>query len=157
MIRRSTLLALLISVALGALTACALLSPEASFAPSHPQALETGRPMCSECHGKDLHKGGGKTYASYDHTVGFAKEHKVPATQDAATCASCHAPSFCSDCHAGKTVLSPAVKLGNRPDRLSPHKAGYLNLHKLEGRMDPTGCYKCHGRANNGSCRACHR
>ncbi len=154
--RRSTLLALLVTLVFGVMTACALLSPEASFSSSH-QAMPSGRPTCSECHGKDLHKGGAKTYASYDHTVNFVKEHKVPAVQDSATCAACHAPSFCSDCHAGKSVVSPAVKLGNRPDRMSPHKAGYLTLHKLDGKMDPTGCFKCHGRANNGSCRACHR
>ncbi len=156
MSRRGSLLAVLVCLALGILTACALISPEASFSPTH-QALEAGRPICSDCHGKDLHAGGGKSYAAYDHGATFAKDHGKQAQQDSATCASCHAPSFCSDCHAGKTVLSPSVKLGNRPDRMSPHKPGYLNLHRIEGKMDPTGCYKCHGRANNGSCRACHR
>lgn len=155
MIRRSAF-ALVVVIALGVLTACGLLAPEASFTAKH-QELPAGRPICTTCHEKEQHNGAGKAYGAFDHTPGFATSHKVPALQDGATCAACHAPSFCSDCHTGKGILSPAVKLGNRPDRLSPHKAGYLTLHRIDGKIDPTGCFKCHGRANNGSCRACHR
>lgn len=155
MIRRSAF-ALMIAVALGVLTACGLLAPEATFTSRH-QPLPEGRPQCTTCHEQEVHAGSGKTYQAFDHTADFAVNHKVVALQDANTCAACHAPSFCSDCHAGKGIVAPAVKLGNRPDRRTPHKAGYLSLHQIDGKIDPTGCFKCHGRANNGSCRACHR
>lgn len=142
---------------LGLMSACALVSPEASFARTHPQELPNGRPTCSECHGTEAVKSTQKTFASLNHTATFAKDHKVQATQDAATCATCHAQSFCSDCHGGKTVMPASTKLGNRPDRVSPHRGGYLTMHRIDGKIDPTGCFKCHGRANNEKCSACHR
>lgn len=157
MFRRNLLLTLAIVFGLGALTACALLSPEPSFAPSHPQKLDQGRPMCSECHMAEQAKGAMKPYASFDHTPTFVKDHRLQAASDSNTCATCHAPSFCSDCHGGKTMMKPSVKNADRPDRAMPHRGDYLTLHKMDGKMDPTSCYKCHGRANNDKCRACHK
>ncbi|KAF0215019.1 MAG: hypothetical protein FD174_4259, partial [Geobacteraceae bacterium] len=29
--------------------------------------------------------------------------------------------------------------------------------HKIDGKTDPTGCYRCHGRTNNEQCLVCHR
>jgi len=142
---------------LGLLTACALVSPEASFARTHPQELAAGRPTCSECHGTEAVKSTQKTFAAMDHTPLFVKDHKVQASQDSGTCASCHAQSFCSDCHGGKTVMTPSTKLANRPDREMPHRSGFLSMHRIEGKIDPTGCYQCHGRANNEKCSACHK
>jgi hypothetical protein len=157
MIKRSVILPLLVAIGLGVMTACGLLSPETSFAPTHPEALGVGRPICSTCHADESLKGGFKTYASFDHTPAFVKDHKVQATQDGATCASCHAQAFCTDCHGGKVPMLPSTKLGNRPDRDTPHRLGYLALHRMDGKVDPTSCYKCHGRANNEKCAACHR
>lgn len=154
---RTSLLALAATLAMGLLTACSMLSAEKSFAPSHPEALGKGRPSCSECHTNETMKGGFRTYASFDHTSAFVKDHKAAANQDSGTCASCHAPSFCADCHGGKVAMKPATKLSDRPERMSPHRGNYLVLHKLEGKMDPTGCFKCHGRGNNDKCAACHR
>lgn len=155
MFRKFALLA--VALGLGIMTACALVSPEASFARTHPQELPTGRPTCSECHGTERVKSTTKTFASFDHTAAFVKNHKAQAEQDGATCASCHAQSFCSDCHGGKTAMLPSTKLGNRPDRESPHRTGYLTMHRIDGMTDPTSCYKCHGRANNEKCTACHK
>lgn len=150
--------ALIVLLGLGFFTACAMLSPNASFAPSHPQELSAGKPMCSECHTTDTFKGAEKPFAAFDHTDVFVKDHKFLAGKDAATCATCHAPSFCSDCHGGKVPMKPSTLAGDRPDRtVMPHRGDYLTLHKIEGKMDPTGCFKCHGRANNDKCRACHR
>ena len=155
MFKKFALLA--VALGLGVLTACALVSPDASFARTHPQELTTGRPTCSECHGTERVKSTTKTFASFDHTPTFVKNHKFQANQDAGTCASCHAQSFCSDCHGGKTAMTASTKLGNRPDRESPHRTGYLTMHRIDGKIDPTGCYKCHGRANNEKCTACHK
>ncbi len=157
MSRRSTLLSLAAAFGLALLTACSIVSEADSHAVSHPQALEPGRPMCTTCHGAEPMKDSGKTFAALDHTEAFVKNHSAQAGQGAQACATCHAPSFCTDCHAGKTPMTPSTKLGDRPDRAMPHRAGYLTLHRIEGKVDPTGCYKCHGRANNDKCRACHR
>jgi hypothetical protein len=27
----------------------------------------------------------------------------------------------------------------------------------IDGKTDPTSCYRCHGRSNNEQCVACHR
>lgn len=147
----------LLGLALGLLGACALLSPEASFAATHPDRLGPGRPMCSTCHGEEALAGARKAYSAFDHTPAFLSGHGKSAGLDAQTCATCHGQSFCADCHSGKTMVPPAVLLGNRPDRDRPHPAAYLSLHSVEGKLDPARCYTCHGRANNQRCGACHR
>jgi hypothetical protein len=154
MFRKFALLS--VALGLGLMVACAVISPEASFAPTHPQALDPGRPTCSDCHGTDQVKSTRKTFASFNHTPEFVADHKLPANQDPATCAACHAPAFCADCHGGKTAMLPSTKLGDRPDRMMPHRTDYLTLHQIDGKIDPTGCYECHGRANNDKCSACH-
>ncbi len=157
MIRRRVLPFLVIALGLGLLMACALLAPETSFAATHPQKLDAGRPVCTQCHESEPLKAAFKPYAVFDHTDAFVKNHRFQAGRDSAICASCHAQSFCSDCHAGKTMMTPSTKLANRPDRAQPHRAGYLTLHRMEGKLDPGSCFKCHGRANNDKCTACHK
>jgi hypothetical protein len=157
MARKFVLQILGVVLGLGVLMACGLVSPETSFARTHPEGLGAGRPMCSECHTNDVAKGALKPYATFDHTPTFVKEHRFQANQDPNTCAACHAPAFCVDCHGGKVPMKPATRLEDRPDRDTPHRGDYLTLHKIEGRMDPSSCYRCHGRANNDQCRACHR
>lgn len=157
MTRGRILLSLAMACLMALLTACSVLSPETSWAASHPEALGPGRPACSSCHGDETMKGGYRTYASLDHTDAFVKNHRFQANQGAGTCATCHSQSFCSDCHGGKVPMTPATKWGNRPDRDMPHRPNYLALHRLDGKMDPSGCYRCHGRANNEKCTACHR
>jgi hypothetical protein len=157
MARKTILQVLGIMLGLGFLFACGLVSPEASFAASHPQELGPGRPMCSECHSTDVAKGALKPYATFDHTPSFVKNHRFQANQDSNSCAVCHAPSFCVDCHGGKVPMKPAIRLEDRPDRDSPHRGDYLTMHKIDGKLDPSSCYRCHGRANNEICQACHR
>ena len=157
MARNTILQVLALVLGPGMMTACGLVSPEASFTPTHNYALGAGRPICTECHSNDLAKGALKTYATFDHTPTFVKNHRFQATQDSNTCAVCHAPSFCIDCHGGKVPMKPAKLLADRPDRDTPHRGDYLTLHKIEGKLDPSSCYRCHGRANNDQCRACHR
>ncbi|HJW33118.1 MAG TPA: hypothetical protein VJ505_07100 [Holophagaceae bacterium] len=139
------------------MAACSLLSPETSVARTHPDGVSGSRPMCTECHENEPMKGTLKLYGSFNHTPAFVKDHKFAANQDNGTCATCHSQSSCADCHQGKGVMSPALKLADRPDRMSPHRGGYLALHRVEGKMDPTGCFKCHGRANNQLCTTCHK
>ena len=147
--------AFLIGVAL--LSACALFSPETSYMAHHPEALPQGRPICSDCHEAQQLKGALKPFASFNHTDSFVKEHRFAAGRDARVCAVCHATSFCNDCHATKTEIKPSVKLGDRPDRELIHRGDFLTRHRIEGKLDPSSCYACHGRANNELCMTCHK
>ena len=60
---KTSLLAVVAAFGIGLLTACNVLSPETSFAPSHPDGLGAGRPICSDCHTNESMKGGFRTSA----------------------------------------------------------------------------------------------
>lgn len=150
---RFALMALILLV----LSACGLLSREKSFPTPHPSTLGMGQPTCTDCHEDGPKEGSALLYSSFNHTPAFTRDHKLPANRDADTCATCHPQSYCTDCHTGRGVVSPALKLADRPDRISPHRGSYMTLHRIEGKMDPTSCYKCHGRSNNQLCLACHK
>jgi hypothetical protein len=139
------------------ITACSrLLSSETSLPAWHPVDLEKGRPACSECH-EDQVKGIVKPYASFSHSPEFVKNHRFYAAREGRLCATCHRGSFCNDCHTNEVEMKPPIKLGDRPDRELIHRGDWLTLHKIEGKIDPTSCYKCHGRTNNEKCVVCHR
>ncbi|MDA8099032.1 MAG: hypothetical protein M0042_05345 [Nitrospiraceae bacterium] len=115
----------------------------------HPVEV-SAPPMCSQCHSDGR--------ASMDHTSDFgSKRHKFYAGQDSRACAACHRDAFCSDCHAHKEELKPSDKYRDAPERTLPHRGDYLNQHKIDGRINPTSCYPCHGRQNNERCRVCHK
>jgi hypothetical protein len=143
--------------ALAFAAACVLVSTEASFTASHPMELGAGRPNCSACHADEPMTNHVRPYSEFDHTTSFIKAHGLQAVQFNNVCASCHPHSFCAACHADKTVLKPSLRNINRPDLVSPHRGDYMTLHRIEGKIDPASCYRCHGRANNDRCRACHR
>jgi len=157
MARQKIAMALASVLALIFATACMLVSTETSFTAQHPMELGIGRPDCLSCHADEPMTGHVRSYAEFNHTNDFIRAHGPQAAQYNNVCASCHSSSFCADCHTDKTVLRPALKYGNRPDIVSPYRGDYMTMHRIEGKMDPTACYKCHGRANNDRCRACHR
>ena len=151
------LIPIVLLVVLVSVTACShLFSSEQSLPAAHPEALGEGRVSCSECH-EDQIKGILKPYESFNHTTVFVREHRLYAARDARLCGVCHASSFCNDCHARQIEMKPSVKLGNRPDRDLIHRGDYLTRHQIDGKVDPTSCYRCHGRANNDKCITCHR
>jgi hypothetical protein len=122
----------------------------ASMAAWHPMEV-TGMPVCSECHpGPDAR-------AALDHTVDFSTRHRFYAQQQSRTCSVCHKESFCSDCHAHKEELKPSDKYKDSPQRALPHRGDYLNQHRIDGKINPASCMKCHGRSNNERCLSCHR
>ena len=120
----------------------------ASMAARHPVEV-TAAQMCGDCH-KD-----GR--AALNHTADFSARHKFYAYQQRQTCAVCHKESFCSDCHAHKEELKPSDKYKDAVNRDLPHRGDYITQHKIDGRINPASCMKCHGRSNNESCRRCHR
>lgn len=139
-----------------AMTACSHLFTGESNLPASHGALPEGRVDCTECH-EDQIKGVLKPYTAFSHSAAFVKNHRFYASSDERLCAACHKGSFCNDCHANELEIKPSVKLGDRPDRELVHRGDYLTLHKIDGRIDPASCYKCHGRTNNEQCVACHR
>lgn len=139
------------------LTACAsLFSQDKSLPAAHPEQLAERRVLCSECH-DDQAKGSLRALNSFSHTPTFVNEHRFYAMNSERLCSVCHAVSFCNDCHATKSELRPSQKLGNRPDRELMHRGDFMSRHRIEGKLDPASCYRCHGRGNNEQCRSCHR
>lgn len=122
----------------------------------HPAADNLGRQpkVCSYCHGVgDDHE----TYGIYDHTADFGMNHRVPAYQGEAICAMCHQTDFCSDCHATRTELKPSIKNQEETFRPMQHRGDYLTRHRIDGRVDPTSCFRCHGNPKSAeTCARCH-
>jgi len=115
----------------------------------HPMEVDAPA-ICSECH-QDWR-------SSLDHTAEFGKfRHRFMAQQNKQACDLCHVESFCSDCHAHKDQLKPSDKYKDSPERALPHRGDYINQHKIDGRINPAACMKCHGRSNNERCKTCHK
>ena len=116
----------------------------------HPEKV-TGSPNCTECHTD--------AYAAFNHqSVDFFRKHGIFASNTrGGACASCHAESFCADCHAHKEELKPSEKYMDSPERSLPHRGDYLFQHRIDGKLNPAACVKCHGRQNNERCVTCHK
>jgi hypothetical protein len=130
---------------LGVLNACGAAK---SLPATHPEKV-SGAPRCSECHDA--------WQTVYDHTPAFARAHGGPASRARDVCASCHRASFCDDCHAYRDEVGPAVKHADAPDRMMPHPGNYLLQHRIDGRLNPASCFRCHGRRSEARCVQCHR
>ncbi len=142
---KTKIIVLLVLLTVFGVYACAHTS---SMAALHPVEV-TGLPMCSDCHTDGR--------AALDHTSDYIARHRFYAEQQSRTCTVCHKESFCSDCHAHKDELKPSDKYKDSPELSLPHRGDYLNQHKIDGRINPASCMKCHGRTNNERCRVCHR
>jgi hypothetical protein len=139
------------------IASCAQMKSLPNLPASHPEALAIGQQTnCSECH-EDQEKGTMKGMGSFSHTPAFVKNHRFYAAVDDRLCATCHQGSFCNTCHTNKVEMKPSVRYGNRPDRELPHRGNFLTMHRIEGKLDPASCYRCHGRGNNERCTACHK
>lgn len=145
------------TVVLALVSGCAVISKTASIPPKHPEDLSGwSRVDCRECH-SDVSAGALKPYASFKHSLAFVRQHGLYARQGQNLCASCHSPSGCQVCHAGKAEVKPNVQFGDRPDLDLPHRGDYLVQHRLDGRIDPGKCFRCHGNKNDVRCRICHK
>ena len=114
----------------------------------HPFQIDDP-PSCSDCHGDER--------AALNHTADYNLRHKFYASQQDQVCNLCHKASFCSDCHGNKEELKPSDKFKDSPERFLPHRGDYLTQNRIDGRINPSPCLKCHGRHNNTRCRSCHR
>ncbi len=154
--RRKAFVLAAAAVVLATFMGCSAISQTESVPPKHPEDLPAGRPNCLECH-EDVSTGALKPYASFRHSRVFLDQHMMYATQGQHLCQACHTASFCQGCHVRNEELKPNTKMGDRPDRMLPHRGDYIVLHQIDGRLDPGSCFRCHGNKNDARCRACHR
>jgi hypothetical protein len=137
---------LLVGLMLSVLCACANTN---SMTRVHPEEVK-GLPNCTECHTDQ--------WASLNHQAeDFYLKHKFYAYQQQAACYACHQEGYCADCHAHKEEIKPSDKYKERPELALPHRGDYLSQHRIDGRIDPVSCMKCHGRQNNERCKICHK
>ena len=132
------------------LYACANTTSLPRTHPEDVRKLGISRPNCSECH-ED-------SWGNLNHRApNFFAKHRFYAASSRQACSTCHHESFCADCHTHNEEIKPSDKFSNDPERSLPHRGDWISQHKIDGRVNPVSCVKCHGRQNNERCAACHR
>jgi hypothetical protein len=110
--------------------------------------------LCTQCHEAKDEK---FPYKRFDHTRSYIDHHGDTAKQNENVCNMCHKQSFCNDCHAVGIELKPSVKNHTATKQIMPHRGDYLTRHRIDGRIDPTRCFGCHGSPKTQrSCSQCH-
>lgn len=154
MLDRTLKTAAALLLATGLVAACATLPPRYTLPDRHPEATGPGRPDCLACHDRS---DGTIAYANYVHTQDWAGLHEARARQNEAVCALCHTQSFCNDCHVTRSELKPSLKNQTGTYRRMPHRGDYLSRHRIDARLDPTPCVRCHGNPKaSKTCTPCH-
>jgi len=146
---KNTVLAACMTLAVAGLYACA---ENKSMAKQHPVEVP-GAPACTDCHIEQA-----RSLGEFNHSTDFKmKKHAFAAAQREKICTKCHNTSFCIDCHARNEELKPSDMFKDAPARTLPHRGDYLTQHRIDGKIDPAPCFKCHGRQNNERCKQCHK
>lgn len=138
---------------LGCLYACAA---STALPAHHPAEAELGRtrPICVDCHEARSAK---LAFADFNHTPLFASTHRAVASHNARICAMCHEQSFCNNCHATGVELKPSLKDQSDTFVGMPHRGDFQSRHRIDGKVDPTSCYRCHGNPKSArTCLPCH-
>ena len=154
--RRYLLVLTAMSLSTLLLVACAALDGGYPLPAQHPPEADLGRtrPVCSGCHETGTK---GLAFADFNHTPTFADNHRSVAGRQPQVCAMCHQQSFCNNCHSNGTELKPSLKNQTDTFQRMPHRGDYLTRHKIDGRIDPTSCYRCHGNPKTAQrCTTCH-
>ncbi len=145
-----------LSLLLLGLGACAALNSGLNLPTHHYTAEDLGEApkQCTNCHEA---RGDTLAYGSFNHTATWLQTHRQRAMQHETVCSMCHQTSFCNDCHATQVELKPSLK--NQPEtyRQMPHRGDYLSRHRIDGQIDPTSCFRCHGNPKaSQTCVRCH-
>ena len=139
------------------LAACSALKGGIEVPAQHPESLPKGRPTCSaeDCHGNTNE---GLPFSRFNHTPSFAEGgHRNEAYQQGKVCAMCHAQSFCNTCHVTSSELKPSDRDSTGTYRIYPHRGDYLTRHRIDARVDPMPCFRCHGNPKGAKlCAECH-
>lgn len=138
------------------ISACVSMQRTVRLPAKHPDVAGFGHkpPICTECHDS---RSTTFVWEQFNHTGAFAEQHKRQARQHEEACAMCHQSDSCSDCHGNRVELKPSLK--NQSDTFSrtPHRGDYLARHRIDGRVDPSSCVRCHGNPKTGeTCANCH-
>jgi hypothetical protein len=144
-------------VTLGVLGACATMESSYQLPVSHPSAADLGEQprTCTNCH--DPQENGNVPYERFVHGSFWVDNHRQASYQGEQVCALCHQTSFCNDCHATNVELKPSLKNQTDTTRRMPHRGDYLSRHRIDGRIDPTSCFRCHGNPKSAkACASCH-
>jgi len=139
-----------------ALAACAALDNGMDLPAKHISAEDLGinPTTCTDCHEA---RGEKLAFGSFNHTATWGQTHRQQASQNEAVCSMCHQTSFCNDCHNSGSELKPSLKNQGETYRQTPHRGDYLSRHRIDGRVDPTSCFRCHGNPKSAQiCAACH-
>jgi hypothetical protein len=140
-------------IAVGIL-ACAATRETWRLPDRHPDVDQEDLRFCMECHEESDEN---IRYSRYSHTPLFAENHRSTAQQNPAVCSMCHAPRFCGTCHGVGIELKPSVKDPTGTFKRTPHRGDYLARHRVDGRIDPVSCRRCHGSPKTvASCSSCH-
>jgi len=151
---KNILTLVLFAVTFALLAACSVFKVEQRYPAVHPEELGQARPICTECHDASAEH---IDYAQFNHDTSFVGPHRQQAYQNPEVCAMCHAQSFCNDCHATRVELKPSLKNPTDTYRVMQHRGDYLSRHQMDGRADPTSCFRCHGNPRSAeTCARCH-
>lgn len=151
--KRRSLWAFFSIPALALLAACAGGAAYWDSAAEHPVELDRGRPTCTRCHDEKEPI----AYGRFDHLSQWLDMHKLRAYGQEQVCVMCHARSFCSDCHVTETELKPSIRRQSATYREMMHRGDYVSRHRIDARIDPTSCFRCHGNPKSSrSCAPCH-
>lgn len=156
MAKKSIYLILTLLAALLLVAACTGLQSRYEPMALHPSAEDLGEApkVCTDCHDA---RDENVAYESYVHTADYGLNHRTQANKGEAICAMCHQTSFCNDCHAARTELKPSLKNQTETFRPMHHRGDYLSRHRIDGRVDPTSCFRCHGNPKSAqTCARCH-
>jgi hypothetical protein len=133
---------------------CSSVDQSESMIQRHEAEIE-GVPRCLNCHETDTSET--IMYERYNHSKFFIKNHKSPARRNPEICALCHRESSCNDCHATQIELKPSIKHQTKTYSPMMHRGDYLTRHKLDARINPAPCFRCHGSPKaSRTCVRCH-
>lgn len=136
------------------LAACSALKGGYAIPDVHPEELGKGNPVCTECHEADDEN---LAYADFTHGADWGRAHRLRTTGNEQVCDMCHAQSFCNDCHVTRSELKPSLRNQADTYRQMPHRGDYLSRHRIDARLDPTACFRCHGNPKaSKTCAPCH-
>jgi len=138
------------------LAACAALDSGRDLPLRHMSEADLGDKLttCTNCHEA---RGEKLAFESFNHTATWGKNHNFQAAQNEAVCAMCHQTSYCNTCHANDVELKPSQRNAGDTFRQTPHRGDYLSRHRIDGRIDPTSCFRCHGNPKAAkNCARCH-
>lgn len=138
------------------LAACAALDSGQKLPDRHPSPTYLGQEplICTECHEE---RNEILAFRSFNHNANWLQTHRQRAYRHEAVCSMCHEADFCNECHATRVELKPSLREQDKTYRQMQHRGDYLSRHRIDGRIDPTSCIRCHGNPKTAkTCVPCH-